>query len=267
MKMMEARIQSHQGRMQAADERVKRARTAARGLKKPDMEALGDALQEVKEALEEEGKRRGQLKEQIRQAEDWIGRIEMIEKDREKEESRYRALGRIAEVANGRNPQKITFQRFVLASLLDDVLATASQRLRLMSKGRFDLERAREPKDQRTPGGLDLVVFDAYTGTIRPVNTLSGGESFLASLSLSLGLADVVQAYAGGLRMETIFVDEGFGSLDPESLDLAFQSLTHILGSGRLVGIISHVPELRERIDTRLEIRAGRQGSEARFVL
>jgi exonuclease SbcC len=161
----------------------------------------------------------------------------------------------------------MTFQRFVLAALLDEVLIAASQRLRLMSRGRFDLQRAREHIDRRTAGGLDLVVYDAYTGTTRPVNTLSGGESFLASLSLALGLSDVVQAYSGGVTLQTLFVDEGFGSLDPEALDLAFRALVDLQGGGRLVGIISHVPELKERIEARLEVIPGRGGSMVRFLL
>lgn len=161
----------------------------------------------------------------------------------------------------------MTFQRFVLAALLDEVLIAASQRLRLMSRGRFDLQRAREHIDRRTAGGLDLVVYDAYTGTTRSVNTLSGGESFLASLSLALGLSDVVQAYAGGVTLQTLFVDEGFGSLDPEALDLAFRALVDLQGDGRLVGIISHVPELKERIEARLEVIPGRGGSMVRFLL
>ena len=111
------------------------------------------------------------------------------------------------------------------------------------------------------------MVYDAYTGTTRPVNTLSGGESFLASLSLALGLSDVVQAYAGGVTLQTLFVDEGFGSLDPEALDLAFRALVDLQGGGRLVGIISHVPELKERIEARLEVIPGRGGSMVRFLL
>jgi exonuclease SbcC len=96
---------------------------------------------------------------------------------------------------------------------------------------------------------------------------LSGGESFLASLSLALGLADVVQAYAGGIHLDTVFVDEGFGSLDPEALDLAFRALVDLQRAGRLVGIISHVPELKERIDVRLEVISTQRGSVTRFVL
>jgi len=176
-------------------------------------------------------------------------------------------LGHIADVANGKNALGITFQRFVQISLLDDVLLAASKRLKIMSKGRFYLRRAAERVDRRTTGGLDLVVDDAYTGKTRPVATLSGGESFLASLSLALGLADVVQSYAGGVRLDTIFIDEGFGSLDSESLDLALRSLIDLQEGGRLVAIISHVEDLKERIDARLEVTASRTGSSARFVI
>lgn len=107
--------------------------------------------------------------------------------------------------------------------------------------------------------------MDSFTGISRPVKTLSGGEIFLASLSLALGLSDVVQAYAGGIRLDTILVDEGFGSLDPESLDMAIRTLTDLQKGGRLVGIISHVAELKERISTRLEITPGPRGSSACF--
>jgi exonuclease SbcC len=161
----------------------------------------------------------------------------------------------------------MTFQRFVLAALLDDVLLATSERLKLMSKGRFYLQRTSVRADRRAAAGLDLEVYDTYTGTTRPVNTLSGGESFLASLSLALGLADVVQAYAGGIHLETIFVDEGFGSLDPEALDLAFRTLVDLQRGGRLVGIISHVPELKERMDIRLEVTRTNRGSVASFIV
>jgi hypothetical protein len=172
-----------------------------------------------------------------------------------------------SEVATGKNSYGVNFQRFVLGALLDDVLYRASQRLQVMSKGRFTLHRAATRTDMRCSGGLDLEVQDSYTDTSRLVATLAGGESFLASLALALGLADVVQAYAGGIRLDTVFVDEGFGSLDPESLDLALRALIDLQTGGRLVGIISHVPELKERIDVRLEVSAGQQGSTARFCV
>ena len=136
-----------------------------------------------------------------------------------------------------------------------------------MSRGRYLLRRNTETADRRSAGGLELEVEDAYTANTRPVTTLSGGESFQAALALALGLSEVVQAYAGGIRLDTIFIDEGFGSLDPEALDLAIDTLLALQESGRMVGVISHVPELRERIDVRLEVVAGPAGSRAAFRL
>jgi exonuclease SbcC len=136
-----------------------------------------------------------------------------------------------------------------------------------MTRGRYTLRRNTSAADRRSAGGLELEVEDAYTAKSRPVATLSGGESFQAALSLALGLSEVVQAYSGGIRLDTIFVDEGFGSLDPEALDLAINTLIDLQASGRMVGVISHVPELKERIDVRLEIQAGSAGSRAVFRL
>jgi exonuclease SbcC len=170
-------------------------------------------------------------------------------------------------VANGGNPMGLTLQRFVLGALFDDVARAATSRLRIMSRGRYALQRTMERARANAAGGLELEVFDEYTGVSRPVATLSGGESFLASLALALGLADVVQAHSGGVFLETIFVDEGFGTLDPEALDEALKALLDLQGAGRLVGIISHVPELKERIDARLEVLPADRGSTARFIV
>lgn len=179
-------------------------------------------------------------------------------------DAQYQVTGRLAEVADGRNAHRLTFPRFVLGAILDDVLRCATHRLLLMSRRRFELYRSRE---SRRAGGLDLEVMDHHTGIARSVATLSGGESFIASLSLALGLADITQSYAGGIRMETMFIDEGFGSLDAEALDLAFSTLYDLQQQGRLIGVISHVAELKERIDARLEISPSRAGSHARFFL
>jgi exonuclease SbcC len=136
-----------------------------------------------------------------------------------------------------------------------------------MTRGRYLLRRNVDAGDRRAAGGLELMVEDSYTATSRPVATLSGGESFQAALALALGLSEVVQSYSGGIRLDTMFIDEGFGSLDPEALDLAIDTLIDLQQSGRMVGVISHVPELRERLDVRLEIVAGPGGSRARFHL
>lgn len=266
MDQLSASIQKFRGDLHATQEWVQRVVKEAQGLEAPDCDALERRLTAVKTQKEEVLQKIAVLAEQIKQLTAWLDQLEGTTQEIAALEGRYAVVGRISEVANGRNAQGITFQRFVLIALMDEVLAAASHRLQVMSKGRFELERARERLDQRTAGGLDLMVFDAHTGTSRPVNTLSGGESFIASLSLALGLSDVVQAYAGGIKLETIFVDEGFGSLDPESLDLAFRALIDLQQGGRLVGIISHVPELKERVDVRLEITPSNRGSTVKFT-
>ena len=134
-----------------------------------------------------------------------------------------------------------------------------------MTSGRYQLLRKLDPTRRNIQSGLELSVYDQYTGQERHVKTLSGGESFKASLALALGLADIVQQNAGGISLETMFIDEGFGTLDPESLDHAIEALMDIQSSGRLVGIISHVPELKERIDAQLQVTSTQNGSTTTF--
>ncbi len=265
---LEALTERHAAELQTAKERLSTARKAAEGLSAPDMAALVEARKSLAEARDDLARRHGEASSHLRQLEDAASRLEDLHARFAREEERHAALARLAEVARGtRNPGRMSFERFVLATLFDDVLVAANRRLDLMSRGRFLLRRQRELQDGRMSGGLDLEVFDTHTGRERPVRTLSGGESFLAALSLALGLADVVQAHAGGIRLETMFIDEGFGSLDAEALDLAIRALMDLRGEGRLIGIISHVAELRERIDLRLEVRPGADGSgsSARF--
>jgi len=134
-----------------------------------------------------------------------------------------------------------------------------------MSRNRYSLRRASGNADLRKGGGLDLEVPDAHTGRARAASTLSGGEGFQASLALALGLSDVVQRHAGGVKLNTVFVDEGFGSLDPEALDLALETLNELKQGGRLVGIISHLEEVKQRIPARLEVLPAPRGSRAVF--
>jgi exonuclease SbcC len=151
---------------------------------------------------------------------------------------------------------------YVLAARLEEVAAAATVRLQRMSDGRYALEHADDGARGNRRGGLDLRVCDAWTGRDRPPSSLSGGETFLASLALALGLADVVSAEAGGARLETLFVDEGFGSLDDEgTLDEVLEVLDALRDGGRAVGVVSHVAELRQRIPVQLRIEKGTTGS------
>lgn len=172
---------------------------------------------------------------------------------------------RLSDVANAKNSAKMTFQSYYLNAMFQNVIFEANERLEKMTDGRYKFVEGVKKRAQKS--GLDLNIFDENTGKARPVETLSGGESFLASLSLALGLAAVVKNSAGGINLDTIFIDEGFGSLDSETLDFALNSLTDLQkNGGRLVGIISHVEELKQRISTRLEVTKTKFGSTAKFI-
>jgi len=173
----------------------------------------------------------------------------------------YSVIGTLSEVANGNTGNKVSLQRFVLSVLLDDVLIQASQRLHIMSKGRYQLIRKEDRAKGNKASGLELEVHDGNTGKPRSVATLSGGESFMAALSLALGLSDVVQSYAGGIHLDTLFIDEGFGSLDSDSLDAAIRVLVDLQASGRMIGIISHVTELKEQMAKRIDVHSSNAGS------
>jgi DNA repair protein SbcC/Rad50 len=183
----------------------------------------------------------------------------------EDDEKKYSTLGRLSKIINGDNPRRISFERYVLATYFEYIIAAANLRLLKMTCNRFELLRKEEVGDKRKGQGLDLEVLDNHTGKSRDVKTLSGGECFKASLSMALGLADVVQAYSGGIQLDTIFVDEGFGTLDPESLDNAIECLVELQNDGRLVGIISHVQELKDRIDSKIIVTSTNKGSKAEF--
>lgn len=193
--------------------------------------------------------------------------LNKLRKENESNQKEYALISNLSDLANGGKTgvRGFTFENYVLRAILEDVVMAANLRLKEMSRGRYALERA--PIDQSSQGvrGLDLQVFDTYTGISRPANTLSGGETFLASLSLALGLADVVQSYAGGIHLDTMFVDEGFGTLDSETLDMALKAILKLQEHGRLVSVISHVPELKDRISARLTVEKTERGSKAYF--
>ncbi|MCI2417668.1 SMC family ATPase [Saccharopolyspora sp. K220] len=172
-------------------------------------------------------------------------------------------LEALADVVNGRgqNARKMSLRSYVLAARLEEVAVAATRRLQRMSDGRYSFVHSDAAGARGTRGGLGLDVLDDYSGQVRPAKTLSGGESFLASLSLALGLADVVAAETGGALLDTLFIDEGFGTLDADTLDLVMDTLDDLRAGGRVVGLVSHVEEMRQRISVRLRVRKSRTGS------
>lgn len=189
---------------------------------------------------------------------------ENLEKSGQLEEQ-SRQIEYISQLARGDNSQKISFERFVLTAYYEEVIKAANLRLSGLTGERYTLHRKLEKEKNGRSSGLELAVFDAHTGKSRDVTTLSGGESFKAALSLALGLADTIGSHVGGVGVDTIFIDEGFGSLDEESLDSAISCLTELQTKGRLVGIISHVAQLKEKISSKLNVSPTKSGSVASF--
>lgn len=168
----------------------------------------------------------------------------------------------LSNTANGNitGKEKIMLETYIQMTYFDRILIRANTRLMVMTGGQYELKRRRVSENNRSKSGLELDVIDHYNGTERSIKSLSGGESFKASLSLALGLSDEIQASAGGIKLDTMFVDEGFGSLDEESLQQAVRALAELTEGNRLVGIISHVSELKEKIDKQIVVRKERTG-------
>lgn len=253
--------------LKSASDNFIKAQSEAKGLEETAVECIEEELAAFKQECEELDGKIKKVYARRTNNQKALKEMERISREIEGYEERLRIVGGLAGIANGENTERLTFERYVLAAYFDEIIKAANDRLGKMTQGRFILLRRDEKGKGRKQEGLELEVFDNYTGKARHVKSLSGGEGFKASLSLALGLADIVQAYAGGVSLDTIFIDEGFGSLDPESLDSAVECLIDLQESGRLVGIISHVPELKERINARLEITASQNGSKASFVV
>lgn len=185
-------------------------------------------------------------------------------------EKKYTWVKALSNTANGQltGQQKIMLETYIQMNYFDRIIARANTRLMIMTDGQYDLVRRKEALSRSGQSGLDLDVIDHYNGSHRSVKSLSGGESFKASLALALGLADEIQSSAGGIKLDTMFVDEGFGSLDEESLAAAMKALSSLAESDRLVGIISHVGELKQKIDKQIIITKDKSGgSKAEIVV
>lgn len=167
----------------------------------------------------------------------------------------YEQWQRLADDLRGNNDQKLSLEAFVLAAYLEEILDAANVRLQQTTQARYELVLDDSRGAHSAQSGLGINILDCYNGKRRPSNSLSGGETFLVSLALALGLADVVSHNAGGLTLETLFIDEGFGSLDPQTLEVAMQTLDHLRNSGRTVGVISHVQAMHDRIPARIEVQ------------
>ena len=184
-------------------------------------------------------------------------------------DEKWRMVSALSSTANGalRGRERVMLETYVQTTYFDRILRRANIHLMRMSGGKYDLKRREEAQNLRSQSGLDLDVIDHYNGSLRSVKTLSGGEAFIASLSLALGLSEEIQMSAGGIHLDCLFVDEGFGSLDEETLSQAMAALRSLTEGNRLIGIISHVAELRREIDKQIVVKKERDGGSMARIL
>ncbi len=260
MESLEHTIQAYDAAIASADQQISRLQRELSGKEQPDLNAQQKRQAQAQEAAAQAAQAVGKLEQTALATKESLGRLRKLEEKGKKLEEEYGRTNRLAALLSGKNACKVPLHQFVLGVMLDDILSSANQFFATLSSGRYSLSRVVGATSGNALGGLDLEVIDAYTGGARAVETLSGGELFLASLSLAFGLSDVVQSYSGGVHLDSLFIDEGFGSLDQETLDTAMKALAQLQHMGRTIGIISHVSELKNRIAAQIIVGKDRDG-------
>lgn len=235
------------------------------GKTRVNTEAISEALLSVETLLKEKRQTLSQMDKHLSVNEDALSSLTAISKKKAAAEKRWALVTDVYASVSGQQSgkMKMSFETYVQQYYFKQVVSAANKRLTQLTEGMFTLRVKQEASNLRAQAGLDLEVLDRSTGLWRDVNTLSGGESFMASLALALGLSDVVQSSSGGIRLDAMFIDEGFGTLDENALRQALSLLSRLADGKRLIGVISHVPELKERITKRIVIRKKTFGSVA----
>ncbi|KGX92061.1 hypothetical protein N781_02645 [Pontibacillus halophilus JSM 076056 = DSM 19796] len=248
-------------------ESIRQLEVKLEGLEEPDLQKDEQLINEAEEVIHKLVQRQQEQQFQTETHRTIYHALQSYIKERVEKEQSYAYIGELAQLAKGDNYYKLSFERYVLAAFLDEIIIQANLRLDKMTDHRYQLERSTERAKGGAQSGLDMQVLDHYTGQKRSVKTLSGGEGFKAALSLALGMADVVQSHSGGVQLDTLFIDEGFGTLDEVSLEQAIDTLKDLQKGNRMLGIISHVPQLKQEIKAKLEINPSPSGSSARFYI
>lgn len=264
--VMQKWIENYEQQVASNTDYVSRMTAAVKGKKIIDIEELLYQKNAVEGDKRKGQSRHEQLKIRFARIKTAFSSLDEKLKDSKNLESAYGIVKDLDNITVGNNPKRLVFEQYVLISYFEEVLHAANMRLQKMTAGRFLLSRADGVSDGRSKDNFEIQVLDNYTGKYRMARTLSGGESFKASLALALGMSDIIQASSGGIRVETLFIDEGFGSLDAESLDQACETLMSLVDKDRIIGIISHVTELKERIPKQLVIDKTNVGSSIRVI-
>lgn len=226
----------------------------------PAIEEVTAGIDKLQETIETKEASYYQLQEKMTMNTTLVTQIKQSLTAIEDQLEEVTALQQLTDTMNGNNPQKISLERYVLQTYLEKVLQVANQRLGLLTNNRYQFELNQSAGSYKNQTGLEINIYDDNSGTVRSAHTLSGGESFIAALALALSLAEVIQEQAGGVIIDALFIDEGFGSLDEEALEMAMEALETIENEGRMIGIISHVGELKARIPQQLQIKTNGNG-------
>lgn len=261
-------IEQFKQNLSTVNEQVKDLKIFLKDQQKVDLSVIEQALAELKKAYESAFKKRNQSEKYYQEAAQLITNITETNEKVKTAEQQLGTVSDLYDVLRGQNSQKVSFERYLQIEYLEQIIESANHRLKDLSNGQFLLIRSDRQESHGRQSGLGLDVYDAYTGQTRDVKTLSGGEKFNASLCLALGMSDVIQSFQGNISIETMFIDEGFGSLDEESLNKAIDTLIDLQQSGRMIGVISHVQELKTIFPAVLEVKKTKEGhSQTKFVL
>ncbi|PAD39293.1 AAA family ATPase [Terribacillus sp. 7520-G] len=266
LRAIKEEVEQHAQQRRSVAEQIETLRKQTDQRQKPDLAVFEQAVTDAEQIFEAKNSRLNEAKSYASHHEAIMASLKQLQEEAADQKAQYYDIGELANLAKGDNSLRLSFERYVLTSFLDEIILQANIRLEEMTDHRYQLKRSGQIAKRGAQSGLDLEVIDHHTGQERPVKTLSGGEGFKAALSLALGMSDVVQAHAGGVELETLFIDEGFGTLDEVSLEQAIDSLKGLQASNRVLGIISHVPQLKEEIHTKLQIETTPTGSSAKFI-
>lgn len=262
------RIKEFERDFQRINDTVEHFEKETQGKQKKELKNFMNEKQKLEEQTDRIHKKIEDISLQLNKNNLLHKRILLTIKEREHAEKGYLLVTQLSKTANGelQGKGKLGFEQFVQTFYFDQIIYEANQKLSIMTEGRYELNRKKNAEDLRSQYGLDLEVMDYYTGKIRSVKSLSGGEAFKASLCLALGLSEVIQMQAGGVEIDTMFIDEGFGALDEESLEQAIKILQNLSFGNRMIGIISHVTELKERISNKIVVQKGIHGSYVKVM-
>ena len=267
MDALDAQLRARRERLRSLTDRLEALTEKLTGAERAELEALEATAAAAQRASRAAGEAAAAMKSAAAADEEAIARIRELSARRAEAQRRWAVVKEVYDTVSGQVSRrvKISFETYVQQYYFKQVIAAANKRLTVLTDGMFVLRVKEEARNMRSQAGLDLDVLDRSTGLWRDVSTLSGGESFMASLALALGLADTVQSRSGGVRLDAMFIDEGFGTLDENSLRQAMELLTRLAGGRRLVGVISHMAELKERIDEKVVVTKTAAGSALRI--